>query len=88
MNTVVVISIFCAVVFLLFMIGIPFKPIQFLGRTAVKLLLGALMLFLLNAVGEFFNLHIPINAATTVVSGLLGIPGIAALVIIKYTMGI
>jgi inhibitor of the pro-sigma K processing machinery len=77
------------VLFLLFLItGISFHPVRWFGKLTVRLLLGALFLFILNVVGESFSLHIPINLATTAISGLLGLPGIAALVLIKYTIGV
>ncbi|WP_027725936.1 pro-sigmaK processing inhibitor BofA family protein [Tuberibacillus calidus] len=86
MDPIVVISIFAVVIVLFLVIGAPLKPIRFIGQAFVKLAIGALMLFLLNAVGASFDLKIPINAITTIISGFLGIPGVAALIIIKYVI--
>lgn len=74
--------------FILFIIGTPLHPVRWMGRFIVRILVGAFLLFLLNVIGESFSLHVPINLATVAVSGLLGIPGIAALVFIKYTLGV
>lgn len=68
------------VVFLL--IGAPLKPIKYIGQGCIKLLIGALLLFFLNAFGNQFGVHIPINFITSAVSGFLGIPGVLALVVI------
>ncbi|ANB57167.1 sigma-K factor-processing regulatory protein BofA [Anoxybacillus sp. B7M1] len=77
---------FCAIVLLLF-VGTPLKPIRFFGYGAIKLMIGALFLFVLNAIGTSFNIHVPINLLTSFISGFLGIPGVAALVIIqKYIL--
>lgn len=62
--------------------GAPLKPIRLVGQVFVKVLIGALFLFFLNAFGASFDLHVPINLVTSAVSGLLGLPGLAALVII------
>ncbi|MFD2616609.1 pro-sigmaK processing inhibitor BofA family protein [Terrilactibacillus laevilacticus] len=77
-------SIFVGILLVMLFIGAPLKPIRWLGQLAVKLVVGAFMLFILNTVGELINLHVPINAVTTSISGLLGLPGVAALAIIKY----
>ena len=44
---------------------------------------GAFGLFLLNLVLDFFNQHIAINLVTALITGILGIPGIIALLLIK-----
>lgn len=68
--------------------GASFHPIKWIGRLVIRLVVGALLLFLLNVIGESFSMHIPINLATAGVSGVLGIPGIAALIVIKFSLGI
>lgn len=82
---VVILLFLCAIVILL-LVGTPLKPVRFIGYGAVKLIVGALLLFVLNAIGNSF-VHIPINLFTSSVSGFLGIPGVIALVIIqKYVL--
>jgi inhibitor of the pro-sigma K processing machinery len=49
----------------------------------VKLLIGALFLFFLNVAGNRYGIHVPINFATSAISGFLGIPGLFALVAIQ-----
>jgi inhibitor of the pro-sigma K processing machinery len=83
LEPIVVISVLGAVILLLLVIGLPIKPIQFLGQGIIKLLIGALFLFFLNLLGNQFGIHIPINFVTSAVSGFLGIPGLFALVAIE-----
>ena len=59
------------------------KPLKFLGQGIVKIAIGALFLFFLNAFGSNFGIHVPINIVTATISGLLGIPGVAALAVIQ-----
>ncbi|RBW67324.1 pro-sigmaK processing inhibitor BofA family protein [Bacillus taeanensis] len=84
MDAIFIISLFAGLIFLLLLIGAPIKPLQWTGQGVIKLMIGALLLFFLNAFGTLVNLHIPINLATASVSGLLGIPGLAALAAIEY----
>ncbi|MCL1632244.1 pro-sigmaK processing inhibitor BofA family protein [Sporolactobacillus sp. CPB3-1] len=89
MNSYLYVIIGITIVFLVVMAaGASFHPLKWIGRLAVRLLVGALLLFLLNVIGESFSMHIPINLATSAASGLLGLPGIAALIIIKFSLGI
>lgn len=69
---------------ILFLImGAPTKSFRFIGQGFIKLIIGAMLLFFLNVFGNQHGLHIPINFVTVAVSGLLGIPGLASLVVIQ-----
>lgn len=83
MDPVYVISILGGLIVILLLVGAPVKPVRIIGQSVAKILIGALLLFFLNAFGTSIGLHIPINFVTSVISGLLGLPGIAALVIIQ-----
>ena len=83
MDPVVVISILGGLIFLLLIMGAPVKPLRFVGQGAVKILIGAIFLFFLNAFGTSLGIYVPINIATAAISGLLGIPGVFALVAIQ-----
>ena len=83
MEPVVVISILAVLVLLILVIGTPIKALKYVGQGCIKLLIGALLLFFLNTIGSQFGIHLPINLATSAVSGFLGIPGVAALVVIE-----
>ena len=79
----VFIAVVVGMILLLFLIGTPVKPLRLLGRFSVKLIMGAVILYLVNIVGGKYGMHIPINPSTTLVSGILGFPGVAALVVIQ-----
>ena len=83
MEPIVVISILGGLILVLLFSGAPTKPVRLIGQGVMKLLIGALLLFFLNLALNRFNIHIPINFATSAVSGFLGIPGLAALVAIQ-----
>ncbi|MBD8071523.1 pro-sigmaK processing inhibitor BofA family protein [Bacillus sp. PS06] len=83
MEPIIVISIVGVLVLLLLLVGAPIKPIRLIGQGVVKIMIGALLLFFLNAFGSTLGLHVPINLVTSTISGLLGLPGLAALVVIE-----
>jgi inhibitor of the pro-sigma K processing machinery len=84
LEPIMVISIVGGLVLILLLIGAPLKPMRFIGQGIIKIMIGALLLFFLNAFGTMINIHVPINLVTASVSGFLGLPGLAALAAIQY----
>ncbi|WP_430742642.1 pro-sigmaK processing inhibitor BofA family protein [Bacillus atrophaeus] len=84
MESIFIIGIILGLIVLLFLSGAPAKPLRWVGITAVKFVVGALLLVCVNMFGGSLGIHVPINIVTTGVSGILGIPGVAALVVIKH----
>lgn len=78
-----IIAVIVGLVLLLLFIGAPVKPMRYIGQGVIKLLIGAILLFFLNTLGNQYGIHVPINFITTMISGFLGIPGLAALVAIQ-----
>ncbi|MCM3620591.1 pro-sigmaK processing inhibitor BofA family protein [Sutcliffiella horikoshii] len=83
MEPLLVIGILTGLILLVLIVGTPIKPLRFAGQTLIKVMIGALFLFFLNAFGNSMGIHVPINPATATISGLLGIPGVISLVIIQ-----
>ncbi|MFZ0445030.1 MAG: pro-sigmaK processing inhibitor BofA family protein [Bacillus sp. (in: firmicutes)] len=83
MDPIVIFSILGGLILILLFVGAPLRPLRWIGQLCIKIIVGALLLFLVNAFGTSWDLHIPINFITSSVSGILGIPGLVALVIIK-----
>ncbi|MGX1266585.1 inhibitor of the pro-sigma K processing machinery [Rossellomorea marisflavi] len=83
MSPVIVIAAISGLIILLLATGVPIKPLRFVGQVAIKVMIGALFLFFLNAFGSKYGIHVPINLATSSVSGILGIPGVVGLTVIQ-----
>lgn len=83
MDPVIAISSLIGLTIILLMIAKSKKVFRFIGQALMKLMIGALLLFFLNAVGNQFGLYVPINFMTAFVSGFLGLPGVAALTAIQ-----
>ncbi|WP_164670596.1 pro-sigmaK processing inhibitor BofA family protein [Virgibacillus doumboii] len=79
MSSTLVISIMVALIVILLFVGAPVKPMRFIAHSTVKLGIGILFLFFLNVFGGAIGLHIPINLFTVIVSGFLGLFGLASL---------
>jgi inhibitor of the pro-sigma K processing machinery len=59
------------------------KPLRWAGLLALNLVIGAILLFFTNLVGEMADFELPINPITALLAGFLRIPGLLALIVIK-----
>lgn len=57
-------------------------PIKIIAKLIINSILGAILLYLINLIGGIWGLHIGINVVTTLVVGILGIPGAILLTIL------
>ncbi|MBO8164841.1 MAG: pro-sigmaK processing inhibitor BofA family protein [Brevibacillus sp.] len=58
-------------------------PLRWAGVAALNLVIGAVLLFFANLLGEMAGFRVPINPVTALIAGFLRLPGLIALVIIK-----
>ncbi len=58
-------------------------PIRWFWKLSINSACGFLCLWILNSVATFTGLYFPVNAVTVVVSGFLGLPGIALLALVQ-----
>ena len=72
-----------AMVALVIIVKIFSWPLKLLIKLAINGLLGVILLALLNYFGQDFGIFIGINAATALIAGFFGIPGVIFLVVFK-----
>ena len=62
-------------------------PIKKILKLILNSVLGGLTIFIINLVGANFGFHIGLNIFTSVLVGLLGLPGAVCLIIVKLLIG-
>ena len=62
-------------------------PIKKILKLILNSVLGGLTIFSINLIGANFGFHIGLNIITSVVVGLLGLPGAVCLIIVKLLIG-
>ena len=65
-----------------FLVRMLFLPMKLIFRVAIHSGCGFLCLWLLNTVSGFTGIAFPINAATVLIAGALGLPGIGLLALL------
>lgn len=61
-----------------------FIPIKFLFKFLANAVIGGVILWLINIFGGGIGIHVGINLITALVVALLGVPGVALLVVLQY----
>ena len=75
---------YLACICFLFIFGRIFiVPIKKILKLVINSILGGVTIFLINLVGGMWGFHIGLNIFTSILVGLLGLPGAVCLVIIK-----
>jgi len=84
-NTII---IYIACICFLFLFGRIFiLPIKSILKLVLNSVLGGLTIYLINLIGGVFSFHIGLNYITAIIAGILGIPGVILLVLMKIFMG-
>lgn len=78
------IVVYIACIIGIFIIGKIFiVPIKVIMKLILNTILGGILLYIINIIGGTFNFHIGINLITTLVTGILGIPGVVLLILLQ-----
>lgn len=59
-------------------------PIKIIWRLIYNGIIGGVTLFLINLIGGFFGLTLPITPLTALLVGFLGVPGVIILLIFHF----
>ena len=58
-------------------------PVKKILKLVINAILGGITIFLINLIGGIWGFHIGLNIFTSILVGLLGLPGAVCLVIVK-----
>ena len=76
---------FVACASVLFIFGKLFVlPMKKILKVIMNSFLGGILIYIINIVGASFNFHIGLNLGTSIFIGILGVPGVVLLVILKF----
>lgn len=79
---------YLACICFLFIFGRIFiVPIKKILKLVFNSLLGGLFIYIINLIGAGFGFHVGLNVFTSLIVGILGIPGAICIVVIKLLIG-
>ena len=62
-------------------------PINKILKLVLNSILGGVVIFIINVIGNNFGFHIGLNFFTSILIGLLGLPGVVCLIVVKLLIG-
>ena len=62
-------------------------PLKKILKLVLNSILGGIVIFIINLVGANFGFHIGLNFFTSILIGLLGLPGVVCLIVVKLLIG-
>ena len=62
-------------------------PLKKILKLVFNSILGGIAIFIINLVGGAFGFHIGLNFVTSILVGILGLPGAVVLILIKLILG-
>lgn len=78
------ILVFVTCICLMFIIGKIFiVPIKWILKLVINSILGGILIWIINLIGGIWAFHIGLNAYTAILIGILGVPGVLLLILIK-----
>lgn len=83
----VALAVVFGITVLYFVAKLLFAPARFALRVVTTGAVGVIILFVFNVIGGLFSTVIGINAATALIVGFMGIPGLAMLVMLQRMLG-
>lgn len=60
------------------------NAVKILKKALLNTVLGAVLLAIINFVGIYFDFYIALNIYSALIIGILGVPGLILLIILKY----
>ena len=82
-----IITLLACICFIFLFGKIFIVPIKKILKLILNSILGGIVIFLINLIGANFGFHIGLNIFTSIVIGLLGVPGVVCLIIVKLLIG-
>lgn len=76
---IIIIAILALVVFIILR-----KPIKIIFKLILNTVIGFLALFVINYLGSFIGISIAVNWINAVIVGVLGVPGVALILLLKW----
>jgi len=80
--------VYIASIVFIFIFGKIFLvPLKSIFKLILNGILGGVLIYIINIVGMLFNFHIGLNIITSILIGILGIPGAVLLIVVKLLVG-
>lgn len=74
------------IIALLVLLQVLAKPLELMLKMVASSLVGGIGLWVLNALGGLVGFHLALNPVSAAIAGLLGVPGVASLALMRLIL--
>lgn len=85
-DTLVVVAWIAGILIVLLLGKVMMLPLKLILKLVLNGVLGGIAIFFINLLGNLIGFTIPLNLFSALVAGILGLPGIILLVILKFLL--
>ncbi len=75
------------IIFLLLLLHLLAKPLEVMLKITGSSVVAGVALWVINLVGGHVGFHLGLNPVTAVLAGLLGVPGVIGLGLLRWILG-
>jgi len=61
-------------------------PMKIILRLIINGILGGIAILIINFIGSYFGFNISLNVVSSLIAGVLGLPGMILLIILKFLL--
>lgn len=72
------------IIFLIIIGKVFIMPLKKIMKLVINSAIGAGLIYIINLVGANFNFHIGLNWFTIICTGILGIPGVILVIMLRF----
>ncbi len=84
MDTNLILGVLVAVIAAFYLIRALSRPLAELGRMMLRSIVAFCVIWAVNILGGFVGFHMGLNVVSALTVGVLGVPGAALLLAVKY----
>ncbi len=84
MEVGVILATLLLLIILFFILRLVVGPLKILSRLLVNCGIAFVVLIVINFVGSYIGIHLPINPVSVIGIGLLGVPGLLLFAFLSY----
>lgn len=86
MEAKIILSALLLLVLIFAVVRIMHKPIQWTIKLLVNCALGLVAIMVVNYLGSFLGIHLPVNPISVLSVGILGLPGMFLVILMNFLM--
>ena len=84
MDTNLILGVLVAVIVVFYLIRALSRPLAELGKMMLRSIVAFCVIWAVNILGGFVGFHMGLNVVSALTVGVLGVPGAALLLAVKY----